>query len=87
MAKDIDVSIVRPHFVPGILWPVPLVEHFLYTVLMAINAEQCRPLLGFVGGVGLDMQFHPNIVSGLDGRNQGEKTEGGPLPSPDFLKL
>jgi hypothetical protein len=52
------VAVVGAHFVPGIITPVPLVDHFLDAVFTAIQTKQRRPFLRPVPGITLNLQLH-----------------------------
>jgi hypothetical protein len=45
MAQDVVVAVLGAHFVPGIIRPVPLIEHFLDLIFIAIDAKQRRSFL------------------------------------------
>ena len=58
MAKDVEIVVVGPNFVEGIVRAVPLVEDLLYQVFMAIKAKANGPLVRLSARVAIDFQLH-----------------------------
>jgi hypothetical protein len=55
MSQDVDIPVVRPHPVTGVVWPIPLIEDFFHPVFVAVNPESCWPFFGSVPGVALHL--------------------------------
>ena len=63
MPQDVDVAVVRADLEKYVFRSVPLVQHFLDHVLVAVQSETNRPLIGLLPGVALHLHSHPFILA------------------------
>ena len=59
--QDVDIAIMCTNLEKHVLPPVPLVEHLLDHVLMVVQPEPNRPLIGDAARVALYLQSHSHL--------------------------
>jgi hypothetical protein len=56
--KDVDISVICAHFVPGVLRSVPLIQNFVHDIFVIIDTEPDGSLFRLITRVALNAQFH-----------------------------